>query len=55
MRSQRAVLKFAGHELRRAMMPLVGDDPFGEKFFEMYNEWIEAGSPYHGLRAPPSD
>ena len=35
--------------IRRAAMPLVGDDPFGTKFFEMYTEWQEAGSPYHGL------
>jgi hypothetical protein len=37
--------------IRRAMMPLVGDDPFGEKFFAMYEEWQQAGSPYHGLAA----
>jgi hypothetical protein len=35
--------------IRRATMPLVGDDPFGEKFFEIYKEWDEAGRPYHGL------
>jgi hypothetical protein len=35
--------------IRRATMPLVGDDPFGEKFFEMYRSWEEAGMPYHGL------
>ena len=37
--------------IRRAAMPLMGDDPFGEKFFAMYTEWQEAGSPYHGLQA----
>jgi hypothetical protein len=37
--------------IRRAAMPLVGDDPFGEKFFAMYNDWQAAGSPYHGLPA----
>jgi hypothetical protein len=37
--------------IRRAMMPLVGDDPFGQKFFEMYTEWEQAGRPYHGLSA----
>jgi hypothetical protein len=37
--------------IRRAAMPLVGDDPFGQKFFDMYSEWQRAGSPYHGLPA----
>jgi hypothetical protein len=37
--------------IRRAAMPLVGDDPFGQKFFDMYRQWQAAGSPYHGLRA----
>ncbi len=37
--------------IRRAAMPLVGDDPFGQKFFDMYGEWQAAGSPYHGIRA----
>jgi hypothetical protein len=39
--------------IRRAAMPLVGDDPFGPKFFAMYSEWQSAGSPYHGLGAGP--
>jgi hypothetical protein len=37
--------------IRRAAMPLVGEDPFGQKFFDLYTEWQAAGSPYHGLRA----
>jgi hypothetical protein len=37
--------------IRRAAMPLVGEDPFGEEFFDLYQEWQRAGSPYHGLSA----
>jgi hypothetical protein len=37
--------------IRRAALPLVGDDPFGATFFTMYEEWEAAGQPYHGL--PP--
>jgi hypothetical protein len=37
--------------IRRAAMPLVGDDPFGATFFAMYEAWEAAGQPYHGL--PP--
>ena len=37
--------------IRRAAMPLVGDDPFGQKFFDMYADWEKAGKPYHGLAA----
>ena len=37
--------------IRRAAMPLMGDDPFGPTFFTLWEEWEEAGSPYHGLSA----
>jgi len=37
--------------IRRAALPLVGDDPFGATFFAMYEQWDAAGRPYHGL--PP--
>jgi peroxiredoxin len=37
--------------IRRAAMPLMGDDPFGPTFFTFYEKWQEAGSPYHGLSA----
>jgi hypothetical protein len=35
--------------IRRAALPLTGGNPFGAEFMELYAEWQEAGSPYHGL------
>ena len=33
----------------RASMPLRGGDPFGEEFFELYQKYQDAGSPFHGI------
>jgi peroxiredoxin len=35
--------------VRRAAMPLLGEDPFGQGFLDLYDEWQELGAPYHGL------
>jgi hypothetical protein len=35
--------------ISRAAMPLRGQNPFGQEFMELFTEWKEAGSPYHGL------
>jgi hypothetical protein len=37
--------------IRRAMMPLRGEDPFGDKFFELAAEFNAAGRPFHGVAA----
>ncbi len=37
--------------VRRAAMPLMGEDPFGPDFMALFDEWQAAGSPFHGL--PP--
>jgi hypothetical protein len=36
--------------IARAAMPLDGGDPFGAGFFDLYERWQAAGSPYHGVR-----
>jgi hypothetical protein len=35
--------------VRRAAMPLLGEDPFGQGFLDLYEDWVAQGSPYHGL------
>jgi peroxiredoxin len=33
----------------RAAMPLTGRDPFGAEFMDLYDTWVAAGKPFHGL------
>jgi hypothetical protein len=40
--------------IRRAAMPLRGDDPFGAGFMTLYEEFSAAGRPYHGVAAKRS-
>ena len=37
--------------VRRAAMPLLGEDPFGQGFLDLFAEWQREGAPYHGLPA----
>jgi len=31
-------------------MPLRGQNPFGEEFFDLYQKYQEAGFPFHGIQ-----
>jgi hypothetical protein len=37
----------------RAAMPLRGGNPFGEDFMALWEDWKQAGSPYHGMTRQP--
>ncbi len=37
--------------IRRAAMPIRGQDPFGEPFIELFTEWQEAGSANYANRS----
>jgi hypothetical protein len=38
--------------IRRGSMPIRGRDPMGADFVPLFQEWIEAGTPYYGPMAP---
>ncbi len=40
--------------ISRAAMPLQGEDPFGEKFMALMQQWVDEGAPFHGIVPPRS-
>ena len=39
--------------IRRGSMPIRGRDPMGADFAPLFQEWVEAGTPYYPPMAPP--
>jgi hypothetical protein len=39
--------------IRRGSMPIRGQDPMGADFAPLFQEWVEAGTPYYAPMAPP--
>jgi len=39
--------------VRRGSMPIRGLDPMGADFLPLFQEWVDAGTPYYGPMAPP--